>query len=203
MPARWTSLRTPAALRRGCHRRRALGVDAVVAARRRLAVGRDRRQVDDDVDALAGAAASELASVTSPCDGLDAGGQLVPARCARARARACRARPAARPAGGRRSRVEPVTSTVRFAPTRPVYGQTVERDGVRARREQALEARPVVALERGDLGSDLAAAIVERAHAQDLRAHRDRLLSRHLERELELVVGVEARWRCGSGCRRR
>src|SRR4029077_8885526 len=60
-------------------------------------------------------------------------------------------------------------------------------------REQALEPGPIVALERRDLGSDLAASVVERAHAQDLRTHRDRLLTRDLERELELDVGIQAR----------
>src|SRR6185295_1007421 len=37
------------------------------------------------------------------------------------------------------------------------------------------------------------APVVERAHAQDLGPHRDRLLARNLECELELVVGIEPR----------
>ncbi len=61
--------------RRG-HGGRPLGVDAVVAARRRLAIGRDRRQVDDDVDALAGRPERARVGDVALHD-LDAGGQLV------------------------------------------------------------------------------------------------------------------------------
>ena len=83
--------------------RRPFGVDPVIAAARRLAISRDRRQVDDRVDALA--RRCERARVGDvPCDRLDAVGQ-VEARLVHERAhRECRVRPGEPPADGRHSR---------------------------------------------------------------------------------------------------